>query len=220
MGRYQTAFPFTFNNAPGDRPASELDDNFEAVNDGVLTLRFQELSTGNDYDVVQDDEFSYFVAKGVDDFQIIPPVSPPTGFGFWFSNETRQEAVEIDLTICCTLYVGPTAYLNPIIVGDFPPYFFNVKGGFLQFDGNNWIFYPLFYAAGAGGGVIKGSVSVSTDDVSVVITHGLDQPGLVVNLLPKWNTQIYQTAQTDTTVTFAFSSPAPANLDLDYLVFP
>jgi len=218
MGRYATAFPFTFNNAPGDRPASELDDNFNAVNSGYLTIRAQELSDGVDYDVVQDDEFSFFVCKGVDDFQIIPPVAPPAGFGFFVSNETQQDAVQINLTLCCTIFVGPTSYSNPTLIGDFPPYFFNVKGGLIQYDGNNYQFYPLFFATGAGGGVQHGTVNIIAADTGVVITHGLNQAGLTVSLLPKWNTAIYQTAQTDTTVTFEFSNPAPANLTLDYLL--
>ena len=89
MGRYQTTFPYTFNNAPGDLPASRLDDDFDAVNLGVLTLRAQELSDGNDYNVEQDDEYSYFVCKGVDDFQIIPPVAPARQASASFSPTKR-----------------------------------------------------------------------------------------------------------------------------------
>src|ERR1700675_3308234 len=132
MARIQVVFPNTFNNAPGDQPGSTLDEDFDAVNDGVLTIRAQELSTGSDYPVAQDDEFSYFVCKGVSDFQIIPPVAPPTGFGFFFSNETRQEAVEILVTLCCTVFVGTVQYTNPTLNGDFPPHFFNCKGGLVQ----------------------------------------------------------------------------------------
>lgn len=218
MARFTTAFPFTFNNAPGDRPASELDDDFNAVNQGFISIRAQELSNGVDYNVVQDDEYSFFVCKGVTDFQIIPPVAPPTGFGFFVSNETQQEAVHIDLTLCCTIFVGPTSYSNPILIGDFPPYFFKVKGGLIQYDGNNYQFYPLFYATGGGGGVKQGTVNVTAGDAGVVITHGYNQAGLTVSLLPQWNTTVYQTAQNNTTATFAFSNPAPANLTLDYIV--
>src|SRR5215510_759111 len=154
MGRFQVNYPNTFNNAPGDQPSVKLDQNFNAIpDDGVITIRFQELSDGNDYNVQQDDEFSFFICKGVSNFQIIPPVAPPAGFGFFVSNETRQAAVEIDVTLCCTLFVGTISYLNPTINGDFPPYFFNVKGGVMQFDGNDWFFYPLFYASSGGGSV-------------------------------------------------------------------
>lgn len=225
MARFSTTFPFTFNNAPGDQPGSRLDQDFEAVNDGEITIRAQELSSGSDYNVVQDDEFSYFVCKGVSDFQIIPPVAPPAGFGFFFSNETRQEAVEIDVTLCCTVFVGTVSYSNPALVRDFPPYFFNVKGGLVQFDGNQYNFYPLFYASSGGAAIRQATVAVASGDTGVVITHGFNQAGLTVILLPSWNTQIYQTAQDNTTVTFAFSNPvplvSPPTLDLTYIVmFP
>jgi len=218
MGRYITTFPFTFNNAPGDQPASRLDSDFDAVNLGELTIRAQELSDGNDYNVVQDDEYSYFVCKGVDDFQIIPPVAPPTGFGFFFSNETRQETIEIGVTLCCTIAVGTVVYTNPVLNRDFPPYFFNVKGGLVQFDGNQYNFYPLYFASGGGTGIVTGSVDVDTGDTSVTITHGFNQPGLVVSLIPLWNTVVYLSAQTDTDATFIFVNPAPADLTLTYLV--
>lgn len=225
MARFSTTFPFTFNNAPGDTPASHLDDDFDAVNDGELTIRFQELSDGNDYNVVQDDEFSFFICKGVVDFQVIPPVAPSTGFGFFLSNETRQETPEIDVTICCTIYVGTVQYTNPTLVGDFPPYFFNVKGGVVQYDGNQYNFYPLFYASSGGGAVQQGTVTVNSGDSSVTITHGFNQAGLAVTLLPQWNTTVYQISQTDTQVVFGFSNPVPSvsppTLDLTYLVvFP
>ena len=147
MGRYQTTFPFTFNNAPGDQPGSRLDADYDAVNQGILTIRAQELSDGNDYNVVQDDEYTFFVCKGVDDFQIIPPVAPPTGFGFFFSNETRQEAIEIGVTLCCTISVGTVVYTNPVIIRDFPPFFLSVKGGLVQYDGNKYNLYPLYFAS-------------------------------------------------------------------------
>src|SRR5574341_373250 len=195
MGRIHVTFPNTFINSPGDQPGSKLDENFDAVpNVGSLTIRAQQLSTGSDYNVVQDDEFSYFVCKGTSDFQIIPPVAPPAGFGFFFSNETRQQAVEIGVTLCCTVFVGTVQYINPKLVRNFPPWFFNVKGGLVQFDGNQYNFYPLFYASSGGGAVKRGTVTVSSGDNSVVITHGFNQAGLTVILLPQWNTQIYQTA--------------------------
>jgi|SRR6266850_4831357 len=221
MGRFFTTFPNAFNNAPGDQPGSKLDEDFDAVNDGQITIRAQELSDGNDYNVVQDDEFSYFVCKGVDDFQIIPPVAPPTGFGFFFSNETRQEAVEIEVTLCCTVFVGTVQYVNPILDGDFPPNYFNVKGGLVQFDGNDYFFYPLFFAS-SGGGVLVKTVTVNANDTEVTITHGLNQPGLTAMLLPLWNTAVWQTAQTNTTVTFTFSNPvpllSPPSVELTYLL--
>jgi hypothetical protein len=229
MARFQTTFPFTFNNAPGDTPGSNLDDDFNAVNDGTLTIRAQELSDGNDYNVEQDDEYSFFVCKGVVDFQIIPPVAPPTGFGFFFSNETRQEAVEIEVTLCCTVFVGSVQYVNPVLVGDFLPNFGNVKGGLVQFDGNDYFFYPLFFASGGGATIQQGSVSVVEGDTGVTITHGFNQAGLNLTLLPQWNTQIWEdvAARTDTTSTFVFSNPVPAVsasppvLELTYLViFP
>lgn len=222
MGRYQTTFPYTFNNAPGDQPANRIDQDFEAVNDGLLTIRAQELSDGNDYNVLQDDEYSYFVCKGAADFQIIPPVAPPTGFGFFFSNETRQETIEIGVTLCCTVAVGTAVYTNPVLNRDFLPYFLNVKGGLVQYDGNQWNFYPLFYASsggGSGGVVVVVNVPVSTGDSEVTVTHGFNQPGLTLNLLPLWNTVVWQTAQTDTAVTFMFANPAPADLDLTCLVY-
>lgn len=224
MGRIQVTFPNTFANAPGDQPGSLLDQDFDAIPDtGILTIRAQELSDGNDYNVVEDDEFSYFVCKGVSDFQIIPPASPPTNFGFFFSNETRQEAVEIGVTLCCTVFVGTVSYSNPVLNRNFPPYFFNVKGGLVQFDGNQYNFYPLFYASSGGGAVIQGTVTVGSGDTDVTITHGFNQAGLTVVLLSQWNTQIYQTAQSNTQVTFAFSNPVPSvsppTLDLTYLVF-
>jgi hypothetical protein len=221
MGRFQATFPNTFNNAAGDQPGSKLDQDFDAVNDGTIAIRAQELSTGSDYNVAQDDEFSYFVCKGTSSFQIIPPVAPPTGFGFWFSNETKQGAVEIAVTLCCTVFVGTVSYSNPALVRNFPPYFFNVKGGLVQYDGNQYNFYPLFYASSGGMAVKQATVAVTSGDSSVVITHGFNQAGLTVTLLPQWNTQIYQTAQSNTQATFAFSNPAPANLTLTYLViFP
>jgi hypothetical protein len=226
MGRIKVTFPNTFINSPGDQPGSKLDEDFNAIpDDGTLTIRAQELSDGNDYNVVQDDEFSYFVCKGVSDFQIIPPVAPPAGFGFFFSNETRQEAVEIGVILCCTVFVGTVQYVNPELIRNFPPYFFNVKGGLVQFDGNQYNFYPLYYASSGGAAVQQGTVTVASDDTGVVITHGFNQPGLTVILLPQWNTQIYQTAQDNTTATFAFSNPVPSvsppTLDLTFLViFP
>lgn len=218
MGRYSTTFPWTFNNAPGDTPGSHLDDDYNAVNDGILTIRAQELSDGNDYNVEQDDEFTYFVCKGVDDFQIIPPVAPPTGFGFFFSNETKQEAIEIGVTLCCTVAVGTVSYTNPILNRNFPPYFFNVKGGLVQYDGNQYNLYPLFFASGGGTGIVTGTVDVDEGDLEVTITHGFNQAGLVVTLLPAWNTVVYQTAQTDTTVTFGFANEAPDDFTLTYIV--
>jgi len=220
MGRYATTFPWAFNQVPGDIPASRLDDDFEAVNDGVLTIRAQELSTGDDYNVTQDDEYSYFVCKGVSDFQVIPPNAPPAGFGFFLSNETRQNAVEIGVTICCTLNVGTVQYTNPELIRNFPPFFNNVKGGLVQYDGNDYNFYPLFFVSA--GAITPGTVVVESGDTGVVITHGLSDASVVVTLLPQWNTQIYQTAQDATTVTFAFSNPVPSvsppEITLNYLL--
>lgn len=224
MGRIQVTYPFTFGSESGNHPASELDDNFLAIpNTGTLTIRAQQLG-GADYNVVENDEYSFFVAKGIVDFKIIPPVAPPIGFSFFVSNETTQEAVQIVLTLLCTtVFVGNVSYTNPTLVGDFPPYFFNVKGGLVQFDGNNYFFYPLFFASSGGGAVKQATVVVNSGDTGVTITHGFNQAGLSVVLLPQWNTQIYQTAQSNTQVTFAFSNPvplvSPPTLSLTYLVF-
>src|SRR5262245_12895699 len=225
MGRFQTTFPFRFQQEAGNQPASQLDDDFDAVNDGILTIRTQELSTGVDYNVQEDDEYSFFVCKGTADFQVIPPVAPPTGFSFFISNETTQEAVQILVTICCTIFVGNVQYTNPTIVGDFPPNFHNVKGGLVQFDGNDYFFYPLFFASSGASAILQATVTVGSGDTSVTITHGFNQAGLSVILLPKWNVQIFQTAESNTQVTFEFSNPVPSlsppTLDLTYLVvFP
>jgi hypothetical protein len=224
MGRVQVSIPFAFVNSPGDQPASKLDSDFQAVNDnGIVTIRAQELSSGADYNVVEDDEYSFFVCKGTSSFQVIPPLAPAAGFGFFLSNETTQEAVQIGVTICCTIFVGPTSYLNPVLIRNFPPHFFNVKGGLVQFDGTQYNFYPLFYATSGSGAIKQGTVTVNSGDSTVVVTHGLNQAGLTVTLLPLWNTQVYQIAQNNTTVTFAFSNPVPSvsppTLDLTWLVF-
>jgi hypothetical protein len=224
MGRVRVSIPFQFTDAPGDQPASKLDSDFEAVNDnGILTIRAQELSTGADYNVLEDDEYSFFVCKGVTDFQVIPPTLPNHGFGFFLANETTQEPVQIGVTICCTIFVGETSYLNPVLIRDFAPNFFNVKGGLVQWDGSRWNFYPLYFATIPGAAFKKGTATVNSGDSSVTITHGLNQADLPVLLLPQWNTQIYQTAQNNTTVTFEFSNPVPSLsppvLDLTYIVF-
>lgn len=225
MGRMQVSYPFNFGSESGNHPSAELDQNFSAIpNTGILTIRAQELS-GGDYNVVTNDEYSFFVCKGTVPFQVIPPVAPATGFSFFVSNETTQEAAQILVTLCCTIFVGPVSYLNPTIVGNFAPHFFNVKGGLVQFDGNNYNFYPLFYASSGGGAVKQATVVVNSGDNGVTITHGFNQAGLTVVLLPQWNTQIYQTAQTNTQVTFAFSNAvplvSPPTLSLTYLViFP
>lgn len=222
MGRITVTFPYTFGNAPGNTPASRLDDDFNAVNDGEISIRLQELSDGNDYNVEQDDEYSFFVCKGASDFQIIPPPAPPAGFGFFVSNETAQQSPQIEVTLCCTIFVGTTQYINPVLVGDFPPLFHNIKGGAVQFDGNQYNFYPLFAASTGGGGVAQGTVTVGSGDSTVTITHGYNEAGLTVILLPQWNTQIYQTGQSNTQVSFAFSNPVPVvsppTLDLTYVV--
>jgi hypothetical protein len=209
MARFSTTIPWQFNNAPGDQPGSRLDDNFDAVNDGTLTIRAEELSDGVDYDVQQDDEYSFFVCKGTDDFQIIPPLAPPAGFGFFFSNETTQEAVEIGVTLCCTVFVGTTEYTNPELVQDFPPHFYRVKGGLVQYNGSDYYFYPLFFAQG-GKFITSGVVNVAEGATSVTITHGFSEAGIITVLVPEWNTQVWQTGQTTTTATFAFSNPVPA----------
>jgi len=224
MGRIQVTYPFVFGGESGNHPASELDQNFDAVPDtGILTIRAAQLS-GADYQVVTNDEYSFFVCKGTTDFQVIPPNSPATGFGFFVSNETTQDAGSpppIAVTLCCTVYVGFTAYLNPTLVGNFPPFFFNVKGGLMQYDGNNWNLYPLFYASSGGGAIAQGSVNVLTGDTSVTITHGFNEAGLGVQLQAQWNTTIWLSAQTNTTATFDFSNPAPSNLTLKYyVIFP
>ena len=93
-------------------------------------------------------------------------------------------------------------------------------GGLVQFDGNDYNFYPLFFSGS--GSIIQGAVQVESGDAGVVITHGLNQAGLTVILLPQWNTQIYQTGQNNTTTTFAFSNPVPSvsppEVNLSYVV--
>ena len=66
--------------------------------------------------------------------------------------------------------------------------------------------------------MVTGTVDVGVGDTAVSFTHGFNQPGLVITLLPLWNTVIFQTFQDDTSVTFAFSNPAPADLTLTYIV--
>lgn len=224
MGRIQVTYPYAFTQESGNQPAEQLDANFNQIpNAATLTIRTQELSNGSDYNVVEDDEYSFFVCKGVVDFQVIPPVAPAAGFSFFVSNETEQEAVQIDVTICCTIFVGTVMYVNPILVGDFPPLYHNVKGGLVQFDGNNYFFYPLWQASSGAGAVLQATVTVNSGDTSVTITHGFNQAGLSVVLLPQWNTSIWQTAQSATQVTFEFSNPvplsSPTTLELTYLVF-
>lgn len=222
MGRINVTFPFAFGQEAGNHPATELDDNFNAIpNTGTLTIRAAELSDGADYNVDQDDEYSFFVCKGTSNFQVIPPVAPPAGFSFFLSNETEQEAAQIDVTLCCTIFVGTVSYLNPTLIGDFPPNFFNVKGGLVQYDGNNFFFYPLFYATSGGGAIAQATVAITAGATSLVITHGFNQAGLGVILETQWNTAVWLSAQTNTTATFQFSNPAPSNLTLKYyVVFP
>ena len=128
MSRINVTFPNAFNSLSGQQPASELDDNFDAVPGGSITIGTR-VKTGS-YTLVADDEFSFFVCQPTNPMTLNLANVAQQEYSFFFSHQSSLTSKTIQLLASIT--VDGVPHLNPI----FPTA--TVKGGLVWYDGTTW----------------------------------------------------------------------------------
>jgi hypothetical protein len=208
MSRLQVTYPWLFNNLSGVRPASNLDDDFDAVSpDGIITIGTRVLAAS--YVLVADDDYSTFLCLPTNDMNLtLLAPTPPTNYSFYFSNQSATKSV----TLIGTVTIDGAPYLNPVFPGSFGT-LDHVSGGLVVYDGSVWAFYPWSLLSHADLRPNRGRDSIAQGDTSHVITHNLDDANAyLLGVTANWNAGcIYQIAQDANTITVEFANENPLN---------
>lgn len=135
MSRLQITYPFVFNSLSGVQPASDLDDNYDAVPSGTITIATYVKAAS--FVLTEDDNYSTFICVPTNDSNITLPSSPSTDYSFFFSNQSATKLI----TIIGTVTIDGTPILNPIFPDNYGN-FTGLKGGLVIYDGSSWTLYP------------------------------------------------------------------------------
>src|SRR5512135_1600407 len=138
LSRLNITFPWTFNSLSGNQPSSRLDDDYDAVPQGSVTIGTQVLATSDT--LTADDEYSFFLCVPTNNMTLTMPSSPSTNYSFFVSNQSTTKTVQ--LIGAFTIDGVPT--LNPTLPGTFGS-LTNVIGGLGVYDGSTWSLYPKLY---------------------------------------------------------------------------
>ena len=127
MSRIVVDFPIVFNSLGGVQPAQDLDDNFNQIDLGTITIntRFTVGST----QLVTDDAFSFFLCEPTNDINLTPPTSMDTNYSFFVSNQSTTKNV----TLIGSFTINGEAVMNPVFPGTFGSV--ASKGALIVFDG-------------------------------------------------------------------------------------
>ncbi len=138
MSRLRINFPWVFQSLSGVQPASELDDNNQAVSTGDVTIGARVLAAS--YAQVADDDFSFFLCVPTNNMNLSLPPTPNPNTSFWVSNQSTAKTV----TLIGSLTIDGVPITNPVLPGNFGS-LVNVIGGFAVFDGSTWNLYPKLF---------------------------------------------------------------------------
>lgn len=138
MSRIKINFPWIFNSLSGVQPASEIDDDNNAVSSGTITIGARVLAAS--YAMVADDEFSFLLCVPTANMNVTLPPSPNPASSFWISNQNTAKNV----TLLGSLTIDGVPVNNPVFPGNFGS-LVNVIGGFVVFDGSTWSVYPKLF---------------------------------------------------------------------------
>jgi hypothetical protein len=139
VSRLTINFPWLFAALSGQQPASKLDDEFDAVPSGDVTIRAKVLATS--YVLVTDDEYSTFVCVPTNNMTLTPPASVATNYSFYVSNQsTTGKTVQL----MAPFTIDSQAVLNPTLPGNFGS-LTGVIGGLAIYDGSTWSLYPKLF---------------------------------------------------------------------------
>ena len=129
MSRIVVNFPFVFNSLGGVQPALDLDDNFNAIDLGTITISTR-YTTGSQQ-LITDDDFSFFLCNPTNNINLTPPASMAANYSFWMSNQSTTKTV----TLIGNCTVNGEAATNPVFPGTFGG-IANVRGGLVVYDGS------------------------------------------------------------------------------------
>lgn len=206
MSRLNITFPWVFASLSGVQPASDLDDDFDAVPAGTITIGTRVLAAS--YVLTADDDYSYFLCVPTANMNLtlLGPV-PPTDYSFFFSNQSTTKTV----TLVGTVTIDGTPVLNPVFPGNFGS-LNNVIGGLVVYDGSVWTLYPT-PQQGVSVKSVSGRDSIALNDTSHVITHNLnDATAFLVGAYGDWNSGApYISAQAANTITVQFPNQCTNN---------
>ncbi len=138
MSRLQITYPFVFNSLSGVQPASELDDDYNAVPDGTITIATYVKAAS--FVLTEDDNYSTFLCVPTNDSNITLPTSPSTNYSFYFTNQSTTKTI----TLIGTVTVAGTPIINPVFPDNYPG-FTGLKGGLVVYDGSSWTIYPSLF---------------------------------------------------------------------------
>jgi hypothetical protein len=202
VSRIKVNFAWIFNSLSGVQPASELDDNFDAVPGGSITVGARVLAAS--YAMNADDEYSFLLCVPTNNMNVTLPPSPNTDSSFFISNQSTTKNV----TLMGTVTIGGQVTTNPVFPGDFGP-LNNVTGGFVVYDGSTWSVYPQFFMAST---PKFGTVAVTEGDESVTITFPFaygDTDYRILSPSVDWNTGTWISNKTAAGFTINFATPVP-----------
>ncbi len=135
MSRLNINFPWIWNSLSGQQPASNLDDDYNAVPAGDITIRTK-IKTGS-YTLINDDEYSFILCRPVlANMTLTPPTTPPAGWSFFWSDQsTNSKTVQLIASVT----VDGVPQLNPI----FPTA--TITGGLMVYDGSTWSMFTRVF---------------------------------------------------------------------------
>jgi hypothetical protein len=138
MSRIVVNFPFVFNMLSGVQPASELDQNFNAVDLGTITIQTQILYGSTT--LITDNDYSFFLCLPTNNMNITTPGSMAANYSFFVSNQSTVKTV----TLIGPWTIDGLPFTNPVLPGTFGT-LANVRGGLAVFDGATLRLFPKLY---------------------------------------------------------------------------
>jgi hypothetical protein len=138
MSRLNITFPWVFNSLSGVQPSSDLDDDYNAVPQGDVTIRAKVLAASTV--LTTDDEYSFFLCVPTNNMTITPPASVNPNYSFFVSNQSSLKTVQL----IAPFTIDGVPVLNPTLPGDFGS-LLDVIGGLAINDGSTWSLYPQLF---------------------------------------------------------------------------
>lgn len=138
MSRIIVNFPFIFNSLSGVQPASELDDNFSAIDFATITIGTRILYASTTLEA--DDDYSFFLCLPTNDMNISTPGSMATNYSFYVSNQSATKNVQLN----GAWTIDDLPFVNPVLPGTFGS-LSDVRGGLAVYDGATLRLFPKLF---------------------------------------------------------------------------
>jgi len=138
MSRLDIAYPWDFTSMSGPQSTERLMDNFNAVPEGVITIKTQVLA--GSYQLITDDEYSFFLCVPTNDMTLSPPLSVDTNYSFFVSNQHTSTSVVLQ----GSWTIEGEEVTDPSLPGTFGGVN-DVRGGLAVWDGSTWSLYPRLF---------------------------------------------------------------------------